>query len=131
MLSRSILILAGVMGLIVVGCGGRAQPESAATQTPAAHAPLAGDPALDAAIELVAQGKYAQAQQNLELLAGGYETANEPRHASEAFFWLGFCKEKIGSKPEATKLYRLLMDKYPQTEAARMAVARLDAMVAP
>ena len=60
--------------------------------------------------------------------AAGYETAQEPRHASESIFWLGYCKEKTGNPGEAARCYRRVMEKYPQSEAAKLAQDRLDGL---
>lgn len=95
---------------------------------PTSQPVLASDPTMEAAVEMVFDAKYEQAAKLLDQLATGYEAANLPNRAAESAFWLGYCREKSGNFPEAAKQYRRVMEKYPQSEAARKAQDRLDGL---
>ena len=124
------LLVAGAMMLAsCMAMGKRQEPPSPdVVHQPSTQAAIASDPTMEAAIEMIFDSKYAEAAKLLEQLVAGYEAAKEPRHASESVFWLGYCKEKSGNPGEAAKHYRHVMDKYPQTEAARKAQDRLDGL---
>ncbi len=79
---------------------------------------------LDAAIELVAELKYKEAAAKLTPMTATFAKAGDKPKAAEANFWLGYCREKLGNTEEAHKLYDLVARKYPDTPAARQAIAR-------
>ena len=96
-------------------------------QTPV-HVALPTDPTLEVAIEMVFDGKYADASKILEQLSVTYESAKDSRQAAESIFWLGYCKEKSGNPAAAAACYRRAIERYPQTAAARNAQDRLDSL---
>jgi TolA-binding protein len=93
-----------------------------------AHLAPSTDHAMENAIEMVMDGKYADASKILEPLVVTSESAGDLRQAAEATFWLGYCKEKSGRSAEAAAFYRRAIERYPQTAAARNAQDRLDAL---
>jgi TolA-binding protein len=120
-----ILALAGTAGAMA-SCAGPAAPTTMPTTQPV----IAGDPALDGAVDLVMRGQYFEAAKVLERLVGGYRADAEPLHSSQAMYWLGYCKEKTGNPAEAAKWYRQVIARYPTMEAARLAQDRLDGLPA-
>ena len=92
------------------------------------HIVLATDPTVDTAIEMILDGRYADASKLLDQLIVMYESARDARHAAESIFWLGYCKEKSGNPADAAKYYRRVMERYPATDAARNAQDRLDGL---
>jgi hypothetical protein len=125
----AMLLAAGAMMLASCSSGYSPMPLAHEVDTqPSTQAAIASDPTMEAAIEMIFDSKYADAAKLLEQLVAGYEAANEPRHASESVFWLGYCREKSGNPGEAAKHYRHVMEKYPQSEAARKAQDRLDGL---
>lgn len=100
-------------------------PESHSQNT---HSVLSNDHSLENAIEMVMDGKYADASRVLEQLAVVYDSAKDSAQAAEATFWMGYCKEKSGNRGEAAACYRRTIERYPQTAAARNAQDRLDAL---
>jgi TolA-binding protein len=92
------------------------------------HWTLSTDPTLENAIEMVMDGKYADAIKILEPLAVSYESSGDSRQAAESTFWLGYCKEKSGKSADAAACYRRAIERYPQTAGARNAQDRLDSL---
>lgn len=86
------------------------------------------EPTLDTAIEMILDGRYADASKLLEPLIVGYESAKDSHRAAESTFWLGYCKEKSGNSGDAAACYRRVIERYPQTDAARNAQDRLDGL---
>ena len=80
---------------------------------------------LDAAIELITELNYTGAVAKLKPLTTTFAKAGAASQAAEANFWLGYCREKLGNAEGAYKLYDLVARKYPDTPAARQAVARM------
>ncbi len=129
---RFLLVLLLAVAAVTVGACSAADraptaPVVSAPESRPARA-VATDPAFDHVLDMIIAGQYQQAAAALEQLSGAYEVAKEPRRASESLFWLGFCKEKTGNPGEAARCYRRVMEKYSQTEAARLAQDRIDGL---
>ena len=132
--ARKVLVLlvcaAGAAAL--VSCANMSNPmfapPSTQPQSPNTHLASSTDPTLETAIAMVMDGKYADASKILEPLIVACETSGDLRQAAESTFWLGYCKEKSGKSAEAAAFYRRVIERYPQTAAARTAQDRLDAL---
>ncbi len=103
-------------------------PSSEINLEPTTHSALATDSTMDDAIEMILDGKYADAGRILDQLAATYESVKDAQRASEAIFWLGYCQEKSGNRGDAAKCYRRVMERYPATGAAGNAQDRLDSL---
>lgn len=82
----------------------------------------------DAALALIADLQYAGAAEKLTGLIPRFESAGDARHAAEAMFWLGFCREKLGDAPAARQLYNDVIRRFGDSSAAQQARQRLEAM---
>jgi cellulose synthase operon protein C len=69
-----------------------------------------------------ARKAYAEALQSFVKVAYGY---SYPRWQAEATYEAGRCQESLGKPQEAAKLYRELLEKFPKSELAPRAQARL------
>lgn len=116
---RTAWVLAAAAGLS--GCMAQIEyrPSSAGRPRPQDVA------ALNEAVELVAQLKYADAADKLSGLIPLLRTAGDRQHAAEAMFWLGYCYEKQGGAAVAATWYERVKGMYPNTPAARQAEQRL------
>ena len=83
---------------------------------------------LNAAVDLIAMLKYEDVAAKLTPLAATFAKAGSASHAAKANFWLGYCREKLGNTDDARKLYDHVARKYPDTPAARQAIARATRM---
>ncbi len=81
--------------------------------------------ALDEALGLVSDLKYAQAAARLRELVPVAELAGDDATASEALFWLGYCAEKQGDAQQAEGYYERVNLAYPKSRAAQQARLRL------
>jgi len=82
----------------------------------------------DAALALIADLEYAGAAEKLGELIRRFESAGDDPHTSEATFWLGFCREKLGDEPAARQLYDDVIRRFGDSSAAQQARERLEAM---
>jgi TolA-binding protein len=134
MFCKVLLIVACAAGAAVLGsCANAMKPGENVVPPdislePTTHPFVSTDATQEAAIEMILDGKYADAGRILEQLAAGYESVKDARRAAEAMFWLGYCKEKSGDRGEAARCYRRVMEHYPQTGAAGHAQDRLDGL---
>jgi TolA-binding protein len=86
---------------------------------------------LTAAVALVADLRYREAQEKLAPLPRLFEAARDRDRAAQATFWLGYCLEKQGDPAGAARFYTAVTDQYASTPAAQQAAARLSQLVAP
>jgi len=114
-------------------------PPNAAPGAPARGSPggtpsfaSAGDSAaLDDAVALAAERKYAEAETRLAALLPRLEQTADDARTAEAMFWLGFCHEKQGRLATAESFYRRLVDRCGGTKAADQARWRLSRLKPP
>ncbi|HDZ20065.1 hypothetical protein LCGC14_0095940 [marine sediment metagenome] len=108
-----------------------AEPDSAAGSSPAPTAaptseevgPLAAR--LAAAIDLVGQLEYARAALELQSLAPRFQAVGDATRTAEAWFWLGFCREKQRRAADARTIYMHVANVYPKEPAGQQARRRL------
>jgi len=81
--------------------------------------------AFNEAQERIARQRYAEAQALLAPLVPAFAKAGDTDRASRSLFWLGFCHEKQGRPQTASDLYAQVIERYPDTPAARQAATRL------
>lgn len=79
----------------------------------------------DAALSMIADGKYKAALEKLSPLFAEFERSDDEVHASESIFWIGYCQEKLSNYKQAAVEYRKVMLRYPQSSAAGQAKERL------
>ncbi|MCE5326847.1 MAG: tetratricopeptide repeat protein [Planctomycetaceae bacterium] len=72
-------------------------------------------------LALLAELHYAQAAVKFQSVVNPLDEAGDRKHASEAFFWLGYCCEKQGMIDKAKPLYQQLVKVYGDTPAADLA----------
>lgn len=70
---------------------------------------------------LIADGKYHEAQEKLAPLLAEFERTGDEVHASESIFWVGYCYEKLHRTKQAGDEYRKVIRKYPHSRAAAQA----------
>jgi TolA-binding protein len=109
--------------MVAAGCAAPVQYREVAV--PAGMRREARDEALDAAVALAAEGRYAEAAARFSGLVERYEAAGDGTHLAEGLFWLGYCREKLGCPAEARQLYGRVLRQYPDQPAARQARQRL------
>jgi hypothetical protein len=109
-----------VAAVAVAGCGVASFPAPLEPGDP-----TRADEALDEAVALVAKLEYANAEARLERLAETLDASGRRAQAAEARFWLGYCLEKRNRAAEAAAAYRHVVERYPETPAARQAAERL------
>ena len=80
------------------------------------------------AVALTANLCYDKAAEKFEEVLPRFEAGGDRKRASEAMFWLGYCREKQGRTDEARRLYRKLRLRYWRTPPAKQADRRLDAL---
>ena len=73
---------------------------------------------------LIDQLQYSDAEVILLDLAYKFRLAKDVQYASKAFFWLGFCAEKLARHEEAIDRYQRVLTMYPGTIAAVQAFHR-------
>ena len=78
---------------------------------------------LDGAIELAAEGEYAQAQTILVPLSEACGV--RAPEAAQTMFWLAYCQEKLGQYPAAWRSYHGAIARDPLSELASRAHERL------
>jgi len=81
--------------------------------------------AFEEGLALVAELKYAQAEERFSRVVGWYRATGDEARASETLFWQGYCREKLGQMGAARQTYQLLVALYPGTPAARQADERM------
>ena len=69
------------------------------------------------------QKKYVEAKKSFFKVAYGY---SYPRWQAEATYQSGRCFEALGTKEEAIKQYRELLEKYPQSDPSPQAKQRIE-----
>lgn len=104
--------------------GAKPQGEVVATTMPAAEAVKV----FDQALALVADLRYEQAGAKFRSVVDSLDEAGDHRRAAEAVFWFGYCREKQGYLDSAKKLYKRLIEKFPNSAAAGGATDRLAAL---
>ncbi len=87
--------------------------------------------AFNAAVALVTDLKYAEAEAAFLAMIPQLESSGAWTQAAEAIFWLGFCQEKDGRGDQARATYQRLQRVYPGTPAATQAAERLKRLAAP
>ena len=124
----NLLLLTAV---VIGGCSGRwnlrpakPQPRTVATTMPAEKAVKLFEEALD----LVTDLQYQQAGEKFRRVVDPLDEVGDHRRAAEAVFWLAYCREKQRYLPAAAKLYKRLIEKFPDSPASRRAAERLAAL---
>ena len=80
---------------------------------------------LEAAIDLVGQLEYARAALELQSLAPRFQAVGDATRTAEAWFWLGFCREKQRRAADARTIYMHVANMYPDEPAGQQARRRL------
>lgn len=77
----------------------------------------------DHAVALVLAGRYEEAMDLLEPMAGkiNTETPRGRQLAAETYFWQAYCYQQRGELPRAHRVYEWLIAKWPETPAAENA----------
>jgi TolA-binding protein len=83
---------------------------------------------LSKAVEKVMQLRYAEAMPELTALADRFHRGGDVDHAAEAWFWMGYCREKTHDPPKAREAYQRAVALAPGTPAADLAAQRLEAL---
>jgi len=137
-----VLLAGGLAALGVAALGGCAVTMPAEWGPAKSMPSLSGRPAVlvemaeddrkafEEGVALVAELKYAEAQERFARVAEWYQATGDDVRASETLFWQGFCYEKTAQAGAARRMYRFLLARYPSTAAARLAVRRLSRLPA-
>ena len=130
------LMLVIVVAVAIGGCAqmrrwrqrrkGSAEPASriVATTMPAAQAVKVFNQALG----LVTDLRYQEAGVKVQSVVDPLDEAGDHRRAAEAVFWLAYCREKMRYLDSASKLYKRLIEKFPDSAAAARGKDRLGAL---
>ena len=130
MSARAIIIASA--GLIAL-CGCAAMPERMDIRSVRQDTPRAtgAEAAFEEAMALVSELKYDRAVGRFAPLESVFADQGSLDRAAECLVWEGYCNEKLGRAPQAAEMYRLTIDRYPNTRAAATARQRLEGIEAP
>ena len=125
---RVISLLLMLTGLAMAGCAA-AQMDS--KPRPAAYADTPMSPsssataegAFEAAWAKVDAGQFTEGERAFQVWLSVYGQPGNPR-TPRAMFWLAYCQEKLGRADSAVKTYVDLQQKFPASEAAKLARQR-------
>jgi hypothetical protein len=81
--------------------------------------------ALEEAVVMVAELRYAEAAAKLLSLSRRFESLSDNKRTAESLFWLGYCHEKLDRTGEAARLYGRVVNEYSRQPAAGQAAQRL------
>jgi len=86
--------------------------------------------AFEASWALLEQGKYTRAEASF---AAWLDAHGDPAtdRTGQAWFWLGYCREKLGRADEARRAYRTAAESFPASTAAARARKRLGQLPPP
>ena len=76
-------------------------------------------------VALAANLRFRSAEERFQQVLGRFLEAGDAKYASEAMFWLGYCREKQGRHQEATELYYRVIASYARSRAAELSQQRL------
>ena len=129
------LVLAVAVAAFLSGCGQKMsmtwwRREKKPTKPVVATTMPAGQAVrvFEDALALVTDLQYEQASAKFLSVVDPLDEAGDQRRASEAVFWLAYCREKLRYFDSASKLYQRLVEKYPKTVAAERGKQRLAAL---
>lgn len=131
------LVMTLLLAALLAGCGAAymsqddaAGPDAFDSEAGSAPAPTSEEVGplaarLEAAIDLVGQLEYARAALELQSLAPRFQAVGDATRTAEAWFWLGFCREKQRREADARTIYMHVANVYPDEPAGEQARRRL------
>jgi tetratricopeptide (TPR) repeat protein len=125
--SRREILAVVLLPATLVGCASRAPFgwSGAKRDRPAILVEVQDRAAFEEGIALVAELKYAEAQEKFAQALTWYQASGDRPRAAETMFWQAFCHEKLNRTDQARELYGRVIRMYRGTPAASHASDRL------